>query len=190
MHLKVFCEEISAEKALENLLPKILHDDVECHINAFRGKSDLLKKLPDRLHALSKWLPDEWRIVILVDRDNDDCRELKSDLEQIAADADLGDRVLNRIAIEELEAWFFGDVQALRAVYPRVSNTLHQKASYRDPDAIKGGTWEALDRVLKNAGYPEGLTKTKCAQEVSKHMTVANNQSHSFRAFVEGLRNL
>jgi hypothetical protein len=31
---------------------------------------------------------------------------------------------LNRIAVEELEAWFFGDIEALRAVYPKLSATL------------------------------------------------------------------
>jgi hypothetical protein len=29
-------------------------------------------------------------------------------------------QVLNRIVVEELEAWFFGDVQAIRQAYPKV----------------------------------------------------------------------
>ena len=51
--------------------------------------------------------------------------------------------------IEELEAWFFGDIAAIHAVYPRVSIHLGSRANFRDPDAIPGGTWEALERVFK-----------------------------------------
>ena len=53
-------------------------------------------------------------------------------------------QVVNRLAIEELEAWFFGDVEALHAAYCRVSINLQDQARYRDPDAIRGGTYEAL----------------------------------------------
>lgn len=49
-------------------------------------------------------------------------------------------QVLNRLAIEELEAWFFGDVAALHSAYPRVPSTLGRRSRYRDPDAIRGGT--------------------------------------------------
>ncbi|WP_210407655.1 DUF4276 family protein [Hydrocoleum sp. CS-953] len=52
-------------------------------------------------------------------------------------------QLINRIMIEELEAWFFGDIPALTKAYPKVSKHLSQNAKYRDPDDIKGGTWEA-----------------------------------------------
>ena len=52
-------------------------------------------------------------------------------------------QLVNRLAVEELEAWFFGDVDAMATAYPRVPRTLAQRAPYRDPDRIKGGTWEA-----------------------------------------------
>lgn len=96
--------------------------------------------------------------------------------------------VLNRIAIEELEAWFFGDVEALRAAYPKVPATLGSQARYRDPDAIVGGTWEALERVLQGKGYHRGgLQKIKAAKEIAAHMDPARNRSRSFRVFMEGL---
>ena len=59
-------------------------------------------------------------------------------------------QVLNRIAIEELEAWFFGDVQALNQAYPKTPKTLGHKSRYKDPDSIKGGTWESMERELKD----------------------------------------
>ena len=40
--------------------------------------------------------------------------------------------------IEELEAWFFGDIAAIHAAYPRISIHLGGRANYRDPDAITG----------------------------------------------------
>ena len=91
--------------------------------------------------------------------------------------------------IEELEAWFFGDPDALRAAYPRVSRTLERKARYRDPDAVPGGTWEALLRVLQRAGYYKGvpLPKLEAANRIAQHMDPERNRSRSFQAFRAGL---
>ena len=97
-------------------------------------------------------------------------------------------QVVNRLAIKELEAWFFGDVDALKAAYPRVSPTLGQRARYRNPDAITGGTWEALERLLQRLNYfRQGLPKITVAREVSRHMDPARNRSRSFQVFREGL---
>ncbi|MCP8687153.1 DUF4276 family protein [Marinobacterium sedimentorum] len=190
--LMVFVEEISMEAALEQLMPKLL-DDIEFEIFRFQCKDDLLKNLPARLRAYSTWLPPEWAILVLVDRDNSDCRELKQQLEGIAQAAGLQTKsqgvarfqVANRIVIEELEAWFFGDWVAVKAAYPRVQENIPQKASFRDPDAIKGGTWEALERVLKKAGYfSVGINKLQCAREVAAHMIPEANRSASFQAMV------
>jgi len=85
---------------------------------------------------------------------------------------------VNRIAIEELEAWFFGDVDALHAAYPRVSRHLANKAPYRDPDAITGGTAEALGRVLK-AYYRTGLLKTEVAKKIAPLNAVSSSLSRS-----------
>jgi len=40
-------------------------------------------------------------------------------------------QLINRIMIEELEAWFFGDIPALTKAYPKVSKNLNQNAKYR-----------------------------------------------------------
>lgn len=193
--LMIFVEEISMEAALEQLMPKLLQD-AEFEIFRFQCKDDLLKNLPARLRAYSSWLPPEWAILVLVDRDNSDCRELKQQLEAVAQQSGLstktqgGDRfqVVNRIVIEELEAWFFGDWPAVKQAYPRVPDNIPQKSPFRDPDAIKGGTWEALERVLKKAGYfPAGLNKLQCAREVATHMTPDANRSASFQAFVQAI---
>ncbi|MHB1280511.1 MAG: DUF4276 family protein [Acidithiobacillus ferrooxidans] len=192
--LIVFVEEPSMEATLEHLLPKLMND-VDFEIRRFQCKDDLLKNLPARLRGYSTWLPENWAILVLVDRDDDDCTVLKQTLEGIAARAGLlsksragnGNRfqVANRIAIEELEAWFFGDWAAVQAAYPRVPSTIPQKTGYRDPDGILGGTWEALERILKRASYfKTGLRKMECARTVAQQMEPNRNTSQSFRAFV------
>ena len=191
--LIVFVEEPSMEVALEQLLPKLMND-ADYEIRRFQCKDDLLKNLPDRLRAYSSWLPPTWAILVLVDRDDDDCHRLKQTLENMAAAAGLVSKttagngnpfqVANRIAIEELEAWFFGDWLAVQAAYPRVPATIPQKTGFRDPDAILGGTWEALERILKKSGYfKSGLRKMECARTVAQHMEPARNTSKSFQTF-------
>jgi hypothetical protein len=155
--------------------------------------------LPDRLKGYKSWLPKDWRIAVLVDGDDQDCRRLKAELNEAARVAGLRIRsgagssfqVLNRLAIEELEAWFFGDVDALRAAYPRIDPNLGKKAKYRNPDAIKGGTWEALEREFNRLGYhQEGLPKIAAARAIAAHMVPDRNRSKSFQAFRQGLLEL
>lgn len=191
--LIVLVEEPSMEAVLDHLLPKML-PETDFEIRRFQCKDDLLKNLPSRLRGYSAWLPESWVILVLVDRDDDDCLELKQILEAMATEAGLTTKTLagegcrfqvaNRIAIEELEAWFFGDWAAVQAAYPRVSATVPKKAAFRDPDAIRGGTWEALERTLQNAGYfKSGLRKLECARAVGQEMDPGRNTSKSFQAF-------
>jgi hypothetical protein len=39
------------------------------------------------LRGYSSWLPESWRIVVVADRDDDDCKQLKGWLESTALDA-------------------------------------------------------------------------------------------------------
>lgn len=198
MHIEFFVEEESAEAFLQGFLPKALGARVSFHIHVFQGKPDLLGKLPARLKGYQSWLPADWRIAVLVDEDRQDCKILKADLERAAANAglltktaaakDSQFRVLNRIAIEEIEAWYFGDVEALTKAYPGVPPTLDRKEKYRDPDAVSGGTWETLERVLQRAGYyAAGLPKVELARRLAPLMDPARNRSRSFQHLVTGL---
>ena len=198
MFIDFLVEEESAEIALQHLIPFILGNEIKYRTIRFQGKPDLLKRLPARLQGYSNWLPDDYRIVVLVDEDRQDCHTLKQELETAATQAGLITKsaaredgmfqVLNRIAIEELEAWFFGDVDALHTAYPRVSHNLHRNRRYRDPDAIAGGTWEALERVLQRSGYFQGgLPKIQVADEIASHMIPEHNLSRSFQIFCTGL---
>lgn len=170
-----------------------------CQTHAFQGKQELLVQLPGQLKAMVKWIPDHFRIVVLLDEDRQDCGRLKDTLERMSRDAGLGTlsapgkcaRVANRIAVEELEAWMLGDPEALRSAFPKLSATFEKAASLRNPDAVKGGTWEALERLLQKSGYYlGGLAKVDCARSVAVHIDPARNVSRSFKTFHNALHRL
>ncbi len=192
--LILFVEEYSMEVMLEGLLPHLI-PDTEFQIIRFQCKDDLLKNLQDRLRGYAQWLPEHWGLLVIVDRDDDDCANLKQRLEMSAANAGLRSKssvnegesfqIVNRIAIEELEAWYFGDWTAVRNAFPRVAEGTPRNQRYREPDAIRGGTWEALERVMQKAGYfRTGLRKVECARKIGPMMQPEENQSPSFQAFV------
>ena len=190
-HVDFLVEEPSMEVFLRAVLPRII-GDLDFSIHSFQCKDDLLKKLESRLMGYTYWLPDGYRIVVLVDQDDDECRALKAKLEQCAHSAGLTTRsrdqhsfiVINRIVVSELEAWYFGDWSAVVAAYPRVSEAVPRKARFRKPDQITGGTWEAFERVLQRAGYfKAGLLKHEVAQAIGPHIDPVRNVSHSFQVF-------
>jgi hypothetical protein len=196
-HLEILVEEPSMEAFLRELLPRLLGNRATFRVYPSQGKDDLLRNLPARLKAYAKFLPANYRIVVVVDRDGDDCLQLKKKLDGIAAEAGLATRkgarvpawrVVNRIAVEELEAWYFGDWEAVLQCYPGVPRTLEQRAGYRDPDDIRGGTWEAFERLLQKAGYfPSGLGKTEVARSLGKLVMRERTRSRSFTLFCDVL---
>lgn len=198
-HVEVLVEEPSLEAFLRMVLPPML-GSVTFEVYPHQGKADLLRHLPARLQGYARWLPRNWRILVVVDRDNDDCRELKGRMERAASDARMVTRsvaagdayaVVNRLAIEELEAWYFGDWFAVRKAYPRVAEGIPNKARYRDADGISGGTWEAFERILNRAGYFKGgLSKIEAARAIGCQIDPQVNTSSSFRAFRDAIRDL
>ena len=193
-HLEVLVEEPSMEAFLRELLPRLLGNQSTFEVYPFQCKNELLERLLQRLKAYRGWLPADWRIVIVVNADNDDCKRLKERLEQNVAAAGLRSRrvagntepwqVVTRIAIEELEAWYFGDWHAVKQCYPRVPASIPNKAAYRDPDAIAGGTWETFERLLQSAGYfVGGLGKIEAARAIGQKLDWQQNHSYSFGIF-------
>ena len=64
------------------------------------------------------------------------------------------------------------------------SPTVPRRQAYRDPDGIRGGTWEAFERVLQAAGYfRTGLRKKEIARTIAPHRVPSRNTSRSFRLF-------
>lgn len=189
-HFEVLVEEPSMEVLLTAVMPRLLGGRASFLIHSHQGKSDLLKKLGPKLRAYSRWLPNNARVIVVIDRDNDDCSQLKRLMDSAAISAGFEIRsscasgkwhVLNRIAVEELEAWYFGEWQAVMVAYPKVPSSVPNQSKYRQPDAITGGTWESLERILKRAGYFEsGLRKIEAAEAIGKHLNPKVCTSPSF----------
>ena len=190
-------EEPSTEKALRGFLPKIIPQEVIWDIKNLGCKSRLLAELPKRLTGYANMLKAgmDKRVVILVDRDDEDCEKLKKQLEKMAKEAGLATKkhplkgrwqVVTRIACEELEAWFLGDPEALCQAYPKIPAGYITGQKYRAPDEIKGGTWEAAEYLLQKHGYFKGgLGKISFAQTVSPLLDESRSQSPSFKKFCE-----
>lgn len=196
-HVEFLVEEPSAEAMLYGVLPRLI-GGTSFRVHAHQGKSDLMRKLPSRLRGYrNRWCTDgSVMVVVVVDRDDDNCIQLKQRLDQEAKNAGLRTRsvasgrtyqVVNRIVVEELEAWFAGDWEAVRAAYPKVPS----RNPFPNPENIRGGTWEALQRVLRKAGYfPGGLRKIEFARNVARCLDPDRNAAHSFAVFRDVMREM
>ncbi len=198
IQLELLVEEASAEEALRHLLPGLLRGRARAKVINLGSKYTLLKVLENRLRAYRTRIDkgEDLRIVVLLDRDDDDCTLLKGRLEQAAVKAGLPSKsrpdgngrffVVNRIVIEELESWFIGDPEALRRAFtglPRINPT---GGIFRNPD--NGGTWEALHRFLKKHGiYRNSYPKIDAARRIAPNMRVDRNRSGSFGQFAAGI---
>jgi hypothetical protein len=136
---------------------------------------------------------------VLIDRDQDDCLKLKNSLEGMARTAGVFTKtrpdeagnfsVANRIVVEELEAWFLGDQEALNQAFPKLGKA--QLKPIQNSDNIRGGTWEALHRRLKDGGvHRSTYLKIEAARLIALQMEVGRNRSRSFHAFVAAARAL
>jgi hypothetical protein len=194
-HLELFVEEPSMEAFIKSWLPRNLADGDTFSVAVFNGKQDLLKKVPARLLGYKEWLPENYRLFILIDKDDDDCHELKSALELACVSSGFATRASapqwvasTCIVIEELEAWYFGEWSAVVAAFPGVSPNVPHKARYRNSDQIVGGTWEALERLLQKHGYfTGGLQKIAAARAIGENFSSVRCTSGSFQHFLGAL---
>lgn len=196
--LEILVEEQSAEEALRHVLPKLTRGRGRARVLNLGSKHKLLRVLPSRLAAYRQRIEsgEQLRIIVLVDRDSDDCKKLKQKLERMAGNAGLPTktspdeegrfRVLNRVVVEELESWFIGDPEALRKAFSSLPKINTAAGIFRNPD--NGGSWEALHRFLKKHGiYKNSFPKIDAARRIAPHMDVAANSSKSFQTFISGM---
>jgi len=172
------------------ILPGLLGGTTTFAVYPFQGKQNLLSKLENRLRGYAGWIPEAWRILVVVDRDSNNCLDLKKTLVTAAQSVKLRTRssarqdwnVLFGIAIEELEAWYFGEWNAVCKAYPRVNRNAVRSSRFRNCDQIAGGTWEAFEQVLQRAGYfTGGLRKIEAARRIGKYFNGASCSSPSYK---------
>ncbi|GMU44494.1 MAG: hypothetical protein AMXMBFR26_22870 [Porticoccaceae bacterium] len=201
MRVEFLVEEQSAEETLKHLLPRLIGQRAQWKLINLGSKYKLLKALPQRLAAYRQRITqgEDLRVVVLVDRDDDDCAVLKRQLEETARHAALSTKsapatdgrffVVNRILIEDLESWFIGDPNALRKAFTGLPHIDASKGIFRNPD--NGGSWEALHRFLKRHGiYKSSYPKIDAARRIAPGLDIRANRSRSFQMFVQGIEAL
>ncbi len=119
IHLVFMLEEESAGHLLDVVLHKIsLPDGVSFQCVPHQGKSDLQKSIPLKLAA---WRQPNSFFIILHDLDsNPDCIVLKNELRQLCEKASNHTPMI-RIICQELEAWYFGDLDAVEKAFPKAT---------------------------------------------------------------------
>ena len=138
------------------------------------------KSIPIKLKA---WNVPDTLFVILHDQDSHpDCVKLKNDLRELCASSK--HTPLIRIVCRELEAWYFGDLDAVQQAFPNFSATKYKnRAKFRNPDGIvKPG--DELKRIIGD------FDKGRASREVPKYMDIDNNESVSFNRTINGIKNL
>ena len=169
-------EEPSMKEVLDIILPQILPDSVLFRTIPHSGKSDLEASIP---HKLKAWRQPDTKFVIVRDQDSADCMQVKEALKKLAEP--YGRQVLIRIACRELEAWYFGDLNAVSKAYHTDVSGLSKKSKYRNPDTI-GNPKEEMRKLFPSHQQLDG------ARRIAVHMDIENNTSDSFNCFVSGVR--
>jgi len=212
MHIEILAEDRSGEKLLQMLLPQLLGPQGEPHtwrLHAYKGigripqglvtKADpakriLLDQLPKLLRGYGK-TPGIDAVVVVLDTDKRDCAAFLAELKAAAVVCTPVPITLFRLAIEEIEAWYFGDQHALLAAYPRAKREVLGRY---DQDSTCD-TWELLadavhsggSAAIKKAGWPlPGQVKYEWAEKIGPLMDPDRNISPSFGKLKDGLRKL
>lgn len=193
MRLHFLVEGRSEEDFLRLWLPRFLPPAHVCRIYPHRGRGKLpgdlavppdpkqqglLDQLPAKLRAWSRALdPATDRVIVLVDLDTDDCHDLKRQLLDVLHFCDPRLTVKFRLAIEELEAFYLSDRQAIKQAFSRAK--LYKLDTYTQ-DSICG-TWELFRDVIG----ADNDDKRIWAQAMGPALTTdwQANPSPSFRHF-------
>jgi hypothetical protein len=213
MHLEVLVEDLSGKKALDILLPKILSEqNCTFRVHAYKGighipkdmkdtanasKRVLLMNLPKLLKGYGKTFPPGYRaaVVLVCDLDNKNLEVFLGELRGILAKCNPKPETRFCIAIEEEEAWFLGDLAAVKSAFPNAKNDILE--AYKN-DSICG-TWEILadavytggsNALSKKGSHVVGAEKSRWAETIPPQMDVNNNKSPSFCFFRNAIRSL
>lgn len=211
MHFEILVEDQSGKAALDILAPKIIGDNHTCNVKSYKGvgripakmnssvdvsKRILLANLPRLLAGYGKsWQEYPAVVIVVCDLDNKCLKSFRNELIGLLNTCNPRPETRFCIAVEEGEAWFLGDIPAIKQAYPRAKDTvLNTYVS----DSICG-TWERLaDAVYKGGSqhlsslgwHVVGAEKSAWAENITPHMDLDNNTSPSFNYFLGKLRKL
>jgi len=215
MHFEILVEDYSGKKALEILVPEIIGDENTFIVHSYKGigripknmrdandaiKRILLQNLPKLLKGYGRTFagyPNDYlaAVILLCDLDDKCMKAFREDLFGILNACNPRPETRFCFAIEEGEAWFLGDLNAVRSAYPQANNSVLN--TYVN-DSICG-TWEKFAdavcpggaQALSAKGWQAvGAEKSKWAEKVPPHMNISNNNSLSFCYFRDKMREL
>lgn len=212
MHIEILVEDSSGERLLEAVLPKLLGDYGNPHtwnMHAYKGigriprnlkgKADpakriLLDQLPRLLQGYGR-TPGIDAVVVVLDTDKRNCVEFLAELKALAAVCNPAPNALFRLAIEEVEAWYLGDRQALESAYPRakadVLNRYVQDSACDTWELLADAVYPGGSAAIKKVGWPlPGQLKHEWAEKIGPLLEPDRNVSPSFGKLRDGLRRL
>jgi hypothetical protein len=186
MTVHVLVEGTSDRVLLEKLVLRLsLSERVRVHPHQGKGdlpedltaqpkssRRGLLDQLPAKLRAFARSRDSERdAVIVVIDADDDDQRALRKRIEEAAKQVSPDLRVFVRLAVEETEAFYLGDLRGLKRAYPQAD--MHKARRY-EPDSICG-TSELFGEVV---GDP-GLNKVSWAGAMGPVLTTKERSSRS-----------
>lgn len=172
-------EERSMKILLDGLLPRLMPGRSFICI-PHEGKQDLEKSIPRKLRA---WREPGAHFVILRDNDGGNCLALKQRLTELCHAAGCQNGLV-RIACQELEAWYFGEPEAMARAFGSVRpQEIKNKSRYRDPDSIHQPSREIVKLI------PE-FQKISGARKMAACLSRDGNHSRSFQVMMEGIERI
>ena len=165
---------------LKELLPRIF-PNVTFQYIPHEGKQDLEKSIPRKLRG---WREPDVCFVVMRDNDGQDCVALKERLRELCTSGGREDTLI-RIVCQELEAWYFGEPDALAEAYGRDNlRNIGRRRGFRDSDSIQNPS-QRLENIV-----PEFRKGTTSARRMGQCLTKERNKSTSFQVLLTGLERL
>lgn len=211
MHFEILVEDQSGKVALDILVPKIIGINHTCNVKSYKGVGRIPSKMSASIDASKRILLDNlprllagygraWQgypavVVVVCDLDNKSLKSFRSELIGLLSGCNPHPETRFCIAIEEGEAWFLGDIPAIKQAYPRAKDAV---LNTYVGDSICG-TWERLADAVYKGGSKHlsglgwqmiGAEKSVWAENITPHMDLDNNTSPSFNYFLGKLREL
>ena len=215
MHFEILVEDQSGKKVLDILVPKIIGDDHTFKVRSYKGVGHIPKNLRSRGDASKRILLDQLpkllrgygktfasypadypaAVILVCDLDDKCLKAFRQELFNILNACNPKPNARFCISIEEGEAWFLGDITAVKSAYPRAKDAV---LNAYENDSICG-TWERLADAVYRGGSSAlsakgwqavGAEKSQWAEKITPFMDVTNNASPSFAYFRQKLLEL
>ncbi|MGC9503170.1 DUF4276 family protein [Baaleninema sp.] len=216
MHFEILVEDISGKYALDILVPKIIGENHTYYIHSYKGVGQIPKNLKpssdaqkrillDRLPKLIQGYGKTFRaysksnysavLIVICDLDDKCLHRFRQELIKCLDNCSDKPETYFCIAIEEGEAWYLGDLDAIKAAYPNAKDSILN--SYENDEIC--GAWEKLadavypggsQSLSKLGGQKIGEQKTIWAKTITLEMNIDKNRSPSFCYFRDKLRYL